>query len=161
MLETFREFPDWVTQLFALAEEDRIGLWQLRDLDPLPTWREGRVILIGDAAHAMLPTQGQGASQSVEDAEALGAFFARVEGKPTEEEVRRGLEDVVKCRYERATLVQGYSRQAARWATTEQGRVTMRPDEFMDYNCGYKGALEWQKRQEGAGSCLIHCQNAA
>jgi len=41
----------------------------------LKTWHRGRVILIGDAAHAMLPTQGQGASQSIEDSEALGAFF--------------------------------------------------------------------------------------
>lgn len=43
--------------------------------DPLKTWYRGRVFLIGDAAHPMLPTQGQGASQSIEDAEALGAFF--------------------------------------------------------------------------------------
>lgn len=45
-----------------------LGLWQLRDLGPLETWVSGRCILIGDAAHAMLPTQGQGASQAVEDA---------------------------------------------------------------------------------------------
>jgi salicylate hydroxylase len=43
--------------------------------DPLSTWYRGRLILIGDAAHAMLPTQGQGASQAIEDSEALGAFF--------------------------------------------------------------------------------------
>jgi 2-polyprenyl-6-methoxyphenol hydroxylase-like FAD-dependent oxidoreductase len=36
--------------------------------DPLDAWVKGKLILIGDAAHAMLPTQGQGASQSFEDA---------------------------------------------------------------------------------------------
>lgn len=41
------------------------------------------MILIGDAAHAMLPTQGQGASQAIEDAEALGAFFQGVVEPPS------------------------------------------------------------------------------
>lgn len=51
--------------------------------DPLKTWHRGRVILIGDAAHAMLPTQGQGASQAIEDAEALGAFFEGISEPPS------------------------------------------------------------------------------
>jgi len=41
------------------------------------------VILIGDAAHAMLPTQGQGASQAIEDAEALGSFFRDICDPPS------------------------------------------------------------------------------
>ena len=66
LLESFNEFPDWCKRLFKYAPE--LGLWQLRDLDPLETWTSGCVMIIGDASHAMLPTQGQGASQSVEDA---------------------------------------------------------------------------------------------
>lgn len=66
LLEKFKEFPDWCKRLFKHSPE--LGLWQLRDLDPLDTWTNGRAIIIGDASHAMLPTQGQGASQSIEDA---------------------------------------------------------------------------------------------
>lgn len=66
LLESFKQFPDWCKRLFKHSSE--LGLWQLRDLDPLDTWTKGRVIIIGDASHAMLPTQGQGASQSIEDA---------------------------------------------------------------------------------------------
>lgn len=51
MLETFKDFPPWITSLFSLADD--IGLWQLRDIQPLNSWTKGRVILIGDAAHAM------------------------------------------------------------------------------------------------------------
>lgn len=43
--------------------------WELQDLEPLPTWTRGRAMLIGDAAHAMTPLQGQGANMSIEDAE--------------------------------------------------------------------------------------------
>lgn len=88
MVEAFDVFPEWAKQLLRLAEGT--GLWQLRDLDPLPTWYRCRVIVIGDAAHAMLPTQGQGASQAVEDAEALGALFSNIEEYvPSVEEVER------------------------------------------------------------------------
>jgi salicylate hydroxylase len=85
-------------------------LWQLRDLvsssflksqrrdlltrfqDPLKAWHHGRVILIGDAAHAMLPTQGQGASQAIEDSEALGAFFEGIREAPSADALSEILE---------------------------------------------------------------------
>ena len=88
MLEAFEVFPEWALKMLRLGKS--MGLWQLRDLDPLKTWCRGNMIIIGDAAHAMLPTQGQGASQAVEDAEALGAFFAGIEDtSQTKEEVER------------------------------------------------------------------------
>jgi len=115
MLETYKDFPEWVKSVFRLADD--IGLWQLRDIDPLSTWTRGRVILIGDAAHAMLPTQGQGASQTVEDAEALGAFFEGILEAPSPERTAKILESVYECRHARANLIQRYSRDAARPAT--------------------------------------------
>ncbi|KAF4544932.1 Monooxygenase FAD-binding protein [Lasiodiplodia theobromae] len=145
--EAYRDFPEWVTGMFGLVE-GVIGLWQLRDLEPLERWCRGRVVLVGDAAHAMLPTQGQGASQSLEDAEALGAVFEDVEGWVEKEEVGRRLEEMVACRYERATLIQAYSRQAARPATNgKDAKVTLTTAEFMDYNCNYNGARDFQQRQ--------------
>jgi salicylate hydroxylase len=50
--------------------------WGLYDRDALETWVQGRVCLLGDAAHPMLPTFGQGAAQSFEDAAALSSAFA-------------------------------------------------------------------------------------
>ncbi|UYV38121.1 flavin-dependent oxidoreductase [Rhodobacteraceae bacterium D3-12] len=43
------------------------------DRDPVPTWVEGRVALMGDAAHAMYPTGSNGASQAIVDARVIGA----------------------------------------------------------------------------------------
>lgn len=163
MLDTYQDFPDWIKTPWSLAKD--IGLWQLRDIDPLSTWVRGRVILIGDAAHAMLPTQGQGASQTVEDAEALGAFFDGISATPSFDQVHQTLQDVFACRYERASLVQKYSRASARPATDKGSNeikmygiiiprllsiiadtLVRRPDEFMDYNCLYRGARDWQTK---------------
>ncbi|KAL4812251.1 hypothetical protein BDW67DRAFT_193742 [Aspergillus spinulosporus] len=152
MMRSFADFPDWAQKPLLLAKSSSLGLWQLRDLDPLQTWYRGRAILIGDAAHAMLPTQGQGASQAIEDAEALGAFFDEFEKSAsanTMDAVARVNEAVFRCRYDRATTIQLYSRHAAKPATEPGSRkVHMNPAEFMDYNCTYNGALEWQRRQE-------------
>jgi flavin-dependent dehydrogenase len=43
------------------------------DRDPISTWQDGPVLLLGDAAHAMYPTGSNGASQAIVDARVLGA----------------------------------------------------------------------------------------
>ncbi|EFQ27423.1 hypothetical protein CGRA01v4_04508 [Colletotrichum graminicola] len=146
MRESFEVFPTWAKAVFKKCTE--VGLWQLRDMDPLETWHRGRTIIIGDAAHPMLPTQGQGASQAIEDAEALGAIFGDIEDKPTTAEVESRLKAVFECRFERVSLIQGYSRQAGKPATDKAtNSITMNPAEFMDYNCMYNGAKDWMERQ--------------
>lgn len=56
------------------------------DRDPVPTWQDGRVVLIGDAAHVMYPTGSNGASQAIVDARVLGA--AMVERGVNEDAIR-------------------------------------------------------------------------
>lgn len=68
------EFGGWhedVQRLLRAAIETK--RWALYDRDPLDRWTHGRVTLLGDAAHAMLPFFAQGAAQAIEDAEALAA----------------------------------------------------------------------------------------
>jgi len=68
------EFEGWhedLQRLIAAATETK--RWALYDRDPLEGWTQGRVTLLGDAAHAMLPFFAQGAAQAIEDAEAIAA----------------------------------------------------------------------------------------
>lgn len=75
--------------------------WGLYDRDALDTWIQGRICLLGDAAHPMLPTFGQGAAQSFEDAAALASAFA-VHGR----DVRTALLHYERVRHYRATRFQ-------------------------------------------------------
>jgi salicylate hydroxylase len=49
--------------------------WGLFDHEPLTNWSRGPITLLGDAAHAMLPHQGQGVNQAIEDSMALAIFL--------------------------------------------------------------------------------------
>jgi FAD-dependent urate hydroxylase len=54
------------------ASDEIVGPWNTWDLPRVPVWRDDRTILIGDAAHAVSPSSGQGASMAIEDAVTLG-----------------------------------------------------------------------------------------
>lgn len=73
-----REFAGWDPRIEALLRQVRATFrWALYDREPLPTWTNGRLTLLGDAAHPMLPHLGQGANQSIEDGIALATILAR------------------------------------------------------------------------------------
>lgn len=54
------------------ATDEAIGPWNTDDLPRVAVWRTGRCVLVGDAAHAVAPSSGQGASMAIEDAVTLG-----------------------------------------------------------------------------------------
>jgi len=73
-----REFEGWDPRIGdVLKQVDRTFRWALYDREPLPGWTKGRLTLLGDAAHPMLPHLGQGANQSIEDGMALATILAQ------------------------------------------------------------------------------------
>jgi salicylate hydroxylase len=66
--------PGWHPDILALlgeAESGGVTKWALFDSDPMNSWTRGRIALLGDAAHPMLPFLGAGASMAIEDAVVL------------------------------------------------------------------------------------------
>jgi salicylate hydroxylase len=110
-LSIFEEYC-WDRRILDLVRniEGDMSFWALIDLPRLPRWSRGRVMLLGDAAHAPLPHQGQGAGLAIEDAYALGALLARGGLK----DCGSAFEAFENLRKRRAWMVQAYSRVAGR-----------------------------------------------
>ena len=72
----FAGYPSWARALVAATTEDRLMRHDVHHLpDALATYTRGRVVMVGDAAHAMLPTSGQGASSALEDGVCVGRLI--------------------------------------------------------------------------------------
>lgn len=72
LVERYRDFSEPVPRIIDETPEGLIVGVDAKDRPPAEHWGEGRVTLLGDAAHPMSPTQGQGACQAIEDAVVLG-----------------------------------------------------------------------------------------
>jgi salicylate hydroxylase len=101
-------FDGWDPRVVGLlAKVETCFWWGLYDRRPLNSWTSGRLVLLGDAAHAMLPHLGQGANQAIEDGVALAVLL---EGRGPAE-VPDILPRYEKLRRARTDLIQAEARQ--------------------------------------------------
>lgn len=115
LVATFPTLDRRIQQLMLHSED--IKIWRLYIHKPYPYWTQGRVALLGDAAHPMLPDQTQGHSQAIEDAAALGLVFSeqyfRVNAAtPAKDAISAALQRYEKVRMERAAALQDASAKA-------------------------------------------------
>lgn len=107
--DALRLWGDWHPIVRGMIEATpaeglfRMGLY---DRDPLQSWARGRIAILGDAAHPMLPFHAQGAAQSIEDAWVLAGSLAESPQQPA-----AALQAFAARRIERANWVQAYSRE--------------------------------------------------
>ena len=133
LADTFPDLDPTVKKLFFGAED--IKMWRLFVHPQYPYWTKGRVCLLGDAAHPMMPDQNQGFSQAAEDAGALGLIFSEEHAGVVGQDILLGLQLYEKVRKERASVVQAASfrartdmRERFGWAdpkTDQLGKLTL------------------------------------
>jgi 2-polyprenyl-6-methoxyphenol hydroxylase-like FAD-dependent oxidoreductase len=151
MLEIYKDFEPAVIKLLAMVDEETLKVWELLDMEQLPTWTENRLVLIGDAAHPFTPRkarlscskyitntkqdQGQGAAQAIEDAASLAVVLPR---NTSIESIPSRLKLYEKCRYERASYIQEVSRILGK--DMGPGPPALDFQKFTGYNFGHD---EW------------------
>jgi len=105
--DALAEYDGWHSTIRTIiAATPKVLRQALYDREPLPDWQAGRVVLLGDAAHPMMPFYAQGAAQSIEDAYVLAGCIAAGQDRPLE-----ALARYVKLRQPRTAWMQGLSRR--------------------------------------------------
>lgn len=122
-----REFADWDPRIVSLLRQVETTFRSaLYDRDPLPSWTRGRLTLLGDAAHAMLPHLGQGANQSIEDGMALATILTNTDRTT----VLAALLAYERLRRERTAKVQSGARANGLRYDTFHGDIEIRDAEI-------------------------------
>jgi len=80
VLERYAGWHESLLRLFAASQT--WYKWALYDREPIPQWTSGRVTVLGDAAHPMLPYLGQGACQAIEDGAVLATALSAEASDP-------------------------------------------------------------------------------
>ena len=81
--ELMETYAGWNADLRGLIESsEKYYKWALYDREPLDAWTRGRVTLLGDSAHPMLPYLGQGGCMAIEDGCVLAEALARSPDDP-------------------------------------------------------------------------------
>lgn len=93
-----------------LLDTPDLAAWSLWDHPPAPTYYKTHVAMMGDAAHATTPFQGQGAGQAIEDACVLQVLLGRVHNKKELPNVLAAYDEVRRPRSQRIVTT---SREAA------------------------------------------------
>lgn len=105
--DALAEYQGWNSTIRTIISETPKVLKQaLYDREPLPEWQVKRIVLLGDAAHPMLPFYAQGGAQSIEDAYVLAGCLAEGQDNPIE-----ALARFVKMRLPRTAWMQGLARR--------------------------------------------------
>jgi salicylate hydroxylase len=120
-------FAGWDPEIGKILEQvETCFWWGLFDRKPLRTWCNGRLTLLGDAAHPMLPHLGQGANQAIEDGVALAILLA---GRGADE-VPAALRAYENLRRPRTSMVQSESRRNGMRYDSQYESLQKRDDEI-------------------------------
>jgi salicylate hydroxylase len=139
LVDAFADWDDRVAAMLSKAEGDA-SAWAMYYRRRDPVWVDGHVALLGDACHAMLPYQAQGASQSMEDA----AVLAEELGAVPADGIAAALTRYVARRAKHAGMVQEASLRNKDFYHLPDGRGQQeRDDKLRDFTGESDVSYDW------------------
>ncbi len=138
ILKDLTHWAEPIRKLIETTPSEKIFEAPICDRPPLKTWSKGRVTLLGDAAHPMSPTRGQGANSTFEDAWVLAGYLSQAS---TLEEALRKYE---KERIERTSIIQtrSFESEKKQWQLNDKPTELKQPRntdiDFNDWLYSYK-----------------------
>jgi salicylate hydroxylase len=130
-------YAGWHPQVQRIIDAvDETFIWAVLDREPIARWTHGRVAMLGDTCHPMLPFMGQGGAQAIEDAAALAACFARFGGD---------VEATLRL-YETVRLPRANQIQAMSWDNKTRFHLPDGPDQEARDAVMAKGMTDWSYR---------------
>jgi salicylate hydroxylase len=149
--ELAASFKGWDPRVTTLLEQvEGCFWWGLYDRRPLPSWTNGRLTLLGDAAHAMLPHLGQGANQAIEDGVALAVILEKRDSA----EVPACLQRYEAFRRERTEMIQAEARKNGLRYDSRSGSLEQRDREIANSSAFRKSLYDYDV-EESATARLI------
>ncbi|KAJ5605292.1 hypothetical protein N7510_010446 [Penicillium lagena] len=121
IVRAFSKFSPGVKRIVNSATNN-LNVWELYDMNTLPTWVKGNAALLGDAAHPFQPYMGQGGAMAIEDAVSIATLLA---AGTCAEDIPARLEMYQSSRRPRVDLVQNFTRLNGRDENDASGnRIT-------------------------------------
>jgi salicylate hydroxylase len=135
------EYAGWDDPVLeTIGALDQTFRWGIYDRAPLPYWSTGRMTLLGDAAHPMVPHLGQGAAQAIEDGFTLAVLLECAK----RQDVPGRLMAYERLRLERTSQIQTMARDTGRFFRAEYENVAER-DRLM---AKWMAAIGWIRRHD-------------
>ncbi|KAI1327355.1 hypothetical protein F5Y16DRAFT_199247 [Xylariaceae sp. FL0255] len=144
------EFEGWSElpqKILALLDPNDTSAWSMWDMLPAPTYAKGRIVMMGDAAHASTPWQGQGAGQAIEDALVLGHQIGTVGSL---KDIPIALQAYDRVRRPRSQKVCTTSREAGEMNSLRLPGVMDSAEEFRK---NVEWRMEWIWHRDIQGEC--------
>ena len=145
-----RAFHGWnetVQRLIKSAQA--VSHWALYDREPLPRLATSRMVLVGDAAHPMLPFVAQGANQAIEDAAALATLLAKGGGGLSAEAAHQ----YETCRAARTARLQRQGRWSVHGLHMPDGAAQLSRDSALGKD-GDLSRMDWIYGYDAERECL-------
>ncbi|QKX63106.1 uncharacterized protein TRUGW13939_10274 [Talaromyces rugulosus] len=149
MLKEFAHFHPQVVEILKLGND--VKCWPLFHTEPLPTWTRGKLVVIGDAAHPMLPFGGQGSNQAIEDGGALGMLLENVHDVS---QITARLDLFEKVRRRRASRVQILSTVRANRESLVENEI----QKYMEKNVSLPNSFATRVAHDAGFDVFRRCQ---